>query len=417
MSAAVKQSEPKKVSSRQKWYQETSGAAAAYAVNGTGKPPAEESKPEKPRPKPNNTTEFLAGPSKPGKCTHGVRRCGASDVDHVGRMLTDEYLMSDECARNGRSGGGGGGRSGGGGGFGGGGGGGDGARKPKHAAQKEHLTAACAVAVPDPEARCGVRMTHTAEPMDAPYFEDNDPRPPRDVPPPVGKKLFAEHLKKRDPYREVDRLEKERQARERGELPPEPVKTFRSNKANKSVNVTNLGAYTAEELHEPVKNRGEWGPRKWTAPDPPPRRKPAIAPINTTAKQEHDVLGNGRFGHAEEPAVTGKAKGACRPPHDSANLFAGAPKRKELPPPPPPRKQRQSNVSKPSQGARDDLLRYYDPTVDSTDDFKIPPPKKQPSKSNVECNPTERPRSTGKAMSRYSCNRDETGNVWNQTQE
>ncbi|CAM44368.1 conserved hypothetical protein [Leishmania braziliensis MHOM/BR/75/M2904] len=187
---------------------------------------------------------------------------------------------------------------------------------------RDGLTNNCIVTAPEVPWRCGVRITHPQGAMEAPYFEDNDPRPPRDVPAVTGKR----HVK--PPYKDAKMF---------GQVPPPaegeedefhsilPPCHKTSNKANESVDVLNLYCYTADELNEKPQPYKQLGPRKCGAPELPPKKPPVIKHIDTPARQEHDVLGTGRWGFPEKQVPRGLARGLCRPRHDTANLFYGGP--------------------------------------------------------------------------------------------
>jgi hypothetical protein len=339
---------PEYVSARQRARNNTSGVNVSRVLR--GQPPAREGDEVRPNtgrrhgnaPHDNYASprEFFSGPRQPPRQCTGIRRNPDANRDTVGLMLTDEYLMMNsgvnsgaarggqsygEAARGGQSYG-------------------DAARRgqgasrardaykahraaatnahPKqHGGYREGLTYNCIVTAPEKEWRSGVKITHPQEPMDAPYFEDTDPRPPRDSPAVTGKR----HV--RPPYKDAKMFgqvpppkEGEEDAAFQSSLPP-CRKT--ANKANESVDVLNLYCYSPEELREKPQPYKQLGPRKYVAPDMPPRKPPMIHPINTPAKREHDVLGTGRWGVPEKEHPRGLAKGSCRPPRDTANLFRG----------------------------------------------------------------------------------------------
>lgn len=345
------------LSARQRARNNTSGINVSRVLR--GQPPVHESDEAQPNggrrrgnaPHDNYASprEFFSGPRQPPRQCSGIRRNPDANRDTVGLMLTDEYLMMNNGAnpaaagrpgypRQGQSTADGqptarGAQS-----YGIAARRGQGATRAREAAKAhkastknqakrtpcsyhDGLTNNCIVTAPEKEWRSGVKITHPQSGMDAPYFEDNDPRPPRDPPAVTGKR----HV--RPPYKDAKMF---------GQVPPmteeELAATFQStlppchktaNRANESVDVLNLYCYSPEELSEKPQPHKQLGPRKYVAPDMPPRKPPMIQPINTPAKQEHDVLGTGRWGRPEKEHPRGLGRGLCRPPHDTANLFRG----------------------------------------------------------------------------------------------
>ncbi|CAD2213196.1 hypothetical protein AGDE_13701 [Angomonas deanei] len=343
--AAAQPAEKREMSVRQRGLASRNGAAAGSIIYGKPDPQASKEKKAQPRRNPqashySSPSEFLGGPSKPGKVNTGIRRNENANKDSVGFMLTDEYFMSG--AQNKRT------------------------DKPKVSRHnKSAMTHGLQVTEEPPPFRSGCKITHVQGPMDCPYFEDNDPKPPRDEPAPTGKR----HVKPR--RNKDDQIFLEPGSPDAKPLP----KTNRTCKANKSVDVTNLSRYTAEELKEAPERQTVLGPRKFVAPDMPPAKPPAIKPINTAAKQDHDVLGDGRFGKPEEAKPAGKGQGSCRPPKQQANLFAG---------PPPKKKGGRGSLAPESKG---NILKYYDPATDNAADFAPPPSRHRENKSNKESKP------------------------------
>ncbi|CBZ26445.1 conserved hypothetical protein [Leishmania mexicana MHOM/GT/2001/U1103] len=341
--------EPAGLSSRQRARKNRSGENAARVIRGLDLlSDSGERRPNTGRlhcPPPHNNfsspREFFAGPSHPPRLFTGIRRYPNGNRDSVGAMLTDEYFMTnyDDSTITGRNGGAlrrGSSRSpmrGGSGAYGSVAKRGEGALRQKKAHRRANsingataqfrcrdgLTNNCIVTAPEAPWRCGVKITHPQGGMDAPYFEDNDPRPPRNVPPVTGKRHVPPPQKDAKMFGQVP-PPKEGEDVFQSSLPP-CHKT--SNKANESVDVLNLHYYTADELNEKPHPVKQLGPRKCESQELPPRKPPVIKPINTPAKQEHDVLGTGRWGFPEKEHPRGLARGLCRPPHDTANLFYG----------------------------------------------------------------------------------------------
>ncbi|KPA81724.1 hypothetical protein ABB37_04021 [Leptomonas pyrrhocoris] len=413
---------PEYVSLRQRTRNNTSGANVSRVLRGEA--PVRECDEVRPNagrrhgnPPHNNFAtprEFFSGPRQPPRQSSGIRRNPDANRDSVGYMLTDEYLMTDNGANGSANGGGaqsygapakrGQGAS--------------RARDAHNAANKsaasapggyrDGLTYNCIVTAPEKEWHSGVKITRPQDPMDAPYFEDTDPRPARDAAPTTGKRHVRAPYKDAKMFGQVPLLKEGEEGFDNG-LPP-CHKT--SNRANESVDVLNLYSYSPEELSEKPQPKPQLGPRRFDAPDAPPRRSPMFRPINTKAKQEHDILGTGRWGVPEEEHPRGLARGSCRPPRSTANLFSGG-----IPPAEDsaeggrgkkradpvfndadrPRKA----LSKKNAGTPD-LLRYYDPTVD-------PKPAPRPTKRNGqrvnqethEPTPSET-RPTGKGRGEFS---------------
>lgn len=375
---------PEYVSARQRARNNTSGVNVSRVLRGQA--PANEGDEVRPStgrrhgaaPHANFSSprEFYSGPRQPPRQSSGIRRNPEANRDTVGLMLTDEYLMmnsgvnggsnnrgaqarpatagangaaaNSQPARGGQSYGAAAKR-------------GQGSTRARDAykasrednnhavsaahapgGHREGLTYNCIVTAPEKEWRSGVKITQPQGGMDAPYFEDTDPRPPRDAPAVTGKRHVRPPKKDAKMFGQVPPpKEGEEDLDIQSSLPP-CRKT--ANKANESVDVLNLYCYSPEELSEKPQPYKQLGPRKYVAPDMPPRKQPMIHPINTPAKQEHDVLGTGRWGVPEKEQVRGLARGSCRPPRDTANLFRGGVARNEESEP-------QSNQSAPRRDA------------------------------------------------------------------
>lgn len=373
------------ITARQRARNDRGGKATSALIYGTSNPNA------MPEPEPvkkvtknpqkdnyRNPSEFYAGPSQPGK-VHGARRNEAAQKDTVAVLLTDEGLMSAGPGGEGgvpfatrRKRGGGGGFTEGGygeaippGGF--------GPNKVPKAplAERTNVDYVCHPVNPDPQWRSGVKMTHAAEPMDAPFFEDMDPKPARETNQVSGKRRIRGHQERRnpvilDPSKPLNAEEKAAAAA--------PTTSRKTNRANQSVNVMCLNAYSADQLHEPRPIYRPQGPRKFTAPDMPPAPHSRVTAIKSHAKDEHDVLGTGRWGTPEEPKHEGVGKGSCRPKYDSANLFAGDQRQIKRRNWVPPSEARKPTAQQKKQGGQPNLLKYYDPNIDPTMEQAKPKP-------------------------------------------
>ncbi|KPI90557.1 hypothetical protein ABL78_0317 [Leptomonas seymouri] len=376
----------------------------------------------------SSAREFFSGPRQPPRQCSGIRRNPDANRDTVGHMMTDAYLMGsdakgsvagqngeqsrraaaarDEPASQGAQPYGVAAKR------------GEGATRArnelnaKRAAaynntarapngSREGITYNCIVTAAEKEWRSGVKITHPQGPMDVPYFEDNDPRPARDVPTATGKRRVRPPYKDAKMFGQMALLPEGEEGKD-NEKVLQPCHK-KANKANESVDVLNLHCYSAEELSEKPQPHKQLGPRKYVAPDMPPRKPPMIHPINTVAKQEHDVLGTGRWGVPEKEHPHGLARGSCRPPHDTANLFGGD-KRKRRALPVPTDSNHPSKVLSKKNAGSPELLRYYDPNVD-------PKPVPNATKRNGQrCNletrellPSER-RPTGKGRGEFAKN-------------
>ncbi|GET93684.1 hypothetical protein, conserved [Leishmania tarentolae] len=341
--------EPASMSTRQRARQNRSGENAARLLMGMDlanedaerKPNTGRQHCAAPRNNFSSPCEFFGGPRHPPRMVTGIRRNPNSNADSVGMMLTDEYFMkgSDNVsagpnrgAQRRKS-------SYGSASFANGAYGapakrGEGQAREKKARRKinsknassgpfhcqDGLTNNCIVTAPEAPWRCGVKITHPQGVMEAPYFEDNDPRPPRDTPPVTGKRHLKPPHRDAPMFGQIGHLTETEEEQMQGVLPP-CHKT--SNRANESVDVLNLHCYTADELNERPQPFKQLGPRKCSAQELPPKKPPVIRPINTPAKQEHDVLGTGRWGSPEKEQPRGLGRGSCRPPRDTANLFHG----------------------------------------------------------------------------------------------
>lgn len=453
MTQVAASQQPAPMSAQQRARKSRSGENAARAILGMN-PVNEEAEQRQtvgrypvpgPRGNYSSPTEFLAGPRQPPRMSSGIRRNPNANTDSVGRMLTDEYFMSPEAGAGNRRRG----------------------AAPKSATEAPEAAASygaaakrgegaarnkknrgnnaagstgairyrdglannCSVTAPEKEWRSGVKMTHAQEPMDAPYFEDNDPRPPRDAVSITGKRRVPPPVKDAKLFGQAPPPKKNGEDDGPNDLPP-CRKT--ANKANESVDVLNLYCYSADELNEAPVPYKQLGPRKFVALDMPPAKPVAIKPINTPARQEHDVLGTGRWGVPEKQQPRGVARGACRPPRDTANLFAGgikpAPEDEKSTSGPrssrrvePYRASSRSGSAKkredpvfdpdfhPSKqlskknAASPNLLRYYDPSVDPT---PAPGPKHPVPRSNLECkaDDSNTPNHRGRGRGEFSNN-------------
>lgn len=367
----------------------------------------------------SSPTEFFGGPRDPPRTIRGIRRNPDGNRDTVGYCLTDEYLMrrggpaganggaaEEEAPSYGATAARGGGaaraaaaRA--------------AAAKTMHSGNgkyhKDGLVNNCIVTAPEAPYRSGVRQTHQQTGMDAPYFEDTDPRPPRDKNPASGKRHVKSRAKESDIFRNPGPIAE-------GEDPADYMtqSRFKANRANESKDVLNLYCYSAEDLNEKPQPYKQLGPRKFVAPDMPPAKPPVIKPINTAAKQEHDVLGTGRWGIPEKERPHGLGRGSCRPPRDSANIFApprqpksndpwasaagttgGAGKAKKRPDAVFPES---SHIRTKKQPGNGDILRYYDPAVDAA---PASGPKRPASRSNIESRP-EKEQPSGRARGVYA---------------
>ncbi|EPY16443.1 hypothetical protein STCU_11258 [Strigomonas culicis] len=333
------------MSARQRGVKSRSGVEASKLMR-TAQPQTEEEERRPVRRNPQVTghfssaSDFHAGPRKAGNINKGIRRFQASDEDHVGYMMTDEFAMSNAGAVK--------------------------AKIRPH--DRSALNAGCGVMTEEAAFRPGHRITHPEAPMDAPFFEDNNPKGPRDAEAPAGKRRV------KPPVKEQASL-----------IRPQPVDAddaaavqthsiTRSYKSNKSRNVMTLAKYTGEELNEAPQRELVLGPRKFVAPDVPPLRNPTLRQINTHAKDEHDVLCNGRFGKPEPVAPQGKAHGSCRPLKQQANIFAGCTTTQE---------HKSADVPAPKV-QRDNILRYYDANLDNPVEFSGEKQRLARNRTNIE---------------------------------
>lgn len=481
---------PEYVSARQRARNNTSGVNVSRVLRGQA--PANESDEVRPNtgrrhgnaPHGNYASprEFYSGPRQPPRQSSGIRRNPEANRDTVGYMLTDEYLMMNSGVNGGsNTRGGGAARPGsapaggnangqparGGQGYGAAAKRGQGTARARDAynasrasnnqavaaahapgGHREGLTYNCIVTAPEKEWRSGVKITHPAGGMDAPYFEDTDPRPARDAPAVTGKRHVRPPQKDAKMFGQVPPPKEGEEAEAIQSCLPPCRKS--SNKANESVDVLNLYCYSPEELSEKPQPYKQLGPRKYVAPDMPPRRQPMIHPINTPAKQEHDVLGTGRWGIPEKEHPRGLARGACRPPRDTANLFRGgiapaeesaprsyqpAPRRGSVEAPSERRSSRQVEpfrvdlrggspkkrpdpvftdadrprkiLSKRNAGSPD-LLRYYDPNVDPKPAQS--PPNRNGQRANQETREltAAEKRPSGKGRGEFASNNRDT---------
>lgn len=309
---------PKEESPQQRSSFQRSGVNAKKAILGIQTASEEKAAQPKVKKQPGNfssPTDFNAGPQGPGNITHGVRRYDDADPDMVAYMLSEKFYEStDGCEK-----------------------------KNKNLGGADHVDNKCYPVKPEPPFKTGVKILKVSEGPDAPYFEDGNPQPPRpeDYERPPGKKTYLSH---RANPPETSFI-----------YPPTemPPPTY-GNRKNHSRDVTNLGQYAPEELHESTVHRWNFGPVKWTAPEMDyPKRKCVIKPIYGRNSEDHDVLGNGRFGEAPEEHRKGVADTEFHP-KDQANLI-----------PFPPQPHQQTRPVK-----QDKIFKYYDPTRDDPSKFK-----------------------------------------------
>lgn len=305
-----------------------SGTAVANLMHGNGSAkPEEQSAPHsiRSRPQRNNFSsprDFFAGPSKPGAVTHGIRRYGAHDQDMVGKMLTDDYLMSKMEVNK---------------------------RVHEPHAQIDN---ACNVLTAEQPYRRGTKMLNSAQQLDAPYFEDNDPKPPRDTSAPVGRKHFKAH-ERHNIFAGEAAPTTDTAATEA----PAPAHAATKYKSNRSYDILHLDRYKAEDLNEVRASNRQHKICKAAAPEMPLAKKPAVRRVFAHAKEEHDVLGTGRFGKPEATPCTGVAHVASRGKNGALNIFA---------PPPSQRQQQEQHHSRLAKATNtNSLLRYYDPAIDA----------------------------------------------------
>lgn len=396
--------QPHDITARQRGRADRSGKGASSAMYGKGTEPEQQVvKHTTPNPRKDNyknPSEFYAGPTKAGKI-HGVRRNESADKDTVAFLLTDEGLMTGDPnappTRSGRfshrHGGGYGGAAGG--------------KSSKVApAERENLNHACAPTVDEPAWRPGVKMTHCSGGMDAPYFEEMDPKPAREVPPPSGRR----HLKP-FPHKNNNFIIDPTKPMTAEEIDNYPSMSHKTNKANESVNVLCLNRYTPAQLNEPPQPKIHLGPRKWTAPDMPPKPKPHFANTKSRAKDEHDVLGTGRWGTAEVPRPEGVGKGACRPKHDTANLFGGDPRQMRRRSWVPPNEVHPLTAQQRKRAGQPNLLKYYDPGLDGA--MAQPAQKPHGNRSNEESKGEAAAYRAGRAPGAFSKNGHSTNkSLW-----
>lgn len=304
----------KEMTPKQRMLYNRSGINAKKAILGKRSEIQEEEAPQhKVKHQPSNfasPTDFYTGPSKPGSITTGVRRCEESEVDTVGYMMSDDFFEStDGCEI-----------------------------KKKNLGSKDNVDNVCFPVRPEPPQTTGVKQVKSPEVMDAPYFEDNNPKPPREEDVPHGRKVYPDTHDTSFVYPN-----------------PRPYKQpVHGNRKNESVDITNLGRYTREQLHEEPEDGAHYGPVKWHAPGMDyPVRRPAIRQVNGKCNECHDVMGTQRFGRAPEQHNTGVAK-VPPPVKDTKNLIPTVPAPQE--------------PTKPIK--QDKLLRYYDPTHDDASKFK-----------------------------------------------
>lgn len=311
--------EEKEQSVKQRSQYQRSGVNAKKTILGlqAGPNPGEEPKPTVKK-QPGNfssPTDFYAGPQEPGQILGGVRRFDDAEQDNVGYMLSEKFYEStDGCDT-----------------------------KKKNLGGHDNVDNKCFPLKPEPPLRSGVKPIKAHEEMDAPWFEDGNPQPPRegDEAAHAGKKVYPDHWANAHETTFI--------------YPPQhAAPPSNGNRKNHSKDVTNLGQYTAKELNESEVHRWNFGPVKWTAPGMDyPKYKPVIKPINSRCTECHDVLGNGRFGEAPVEIRNGVANTEFHP-KDQENLIP-------FPPPPP----QQTRPAKP-----DKIFRYYDPARDDASKFK-----------------------------------------------
>lgn len=270
-----------------------------------------------PRPVNNNKshfkspTDFYAGPTQPGRVTGGPRRYDGVNTDRVGYTLTDEYLNAPTDY---------------------------GPVKP--VGGPEHVDNSCYPVYAEPKSRAMVKQFEYDKGLDAPYFEDHNPKPPREAPKVDSIKSFPE--KTNAPTGFI--------------FPPAPQRSqpLHGNRKNESKDLLNLNHYSAAQLneHEPHRLVGKV---KWDAPAMDyPKRRPMIRQVNCSATQCHDVLGTERFGHRDEEEPRGVKTVDDYPYKDQEPLIAYVEPHKQEP-----RPVKQSN-----------MLRYYDPSIDDISKFQ-----------------------------------------------
>eukprot|EP00796_Vickermania_ingenoplastis_P006723 gene6723-4818_t len=308
----------KEMSAKQRMLYNRSGVNAKKAILGT-QPAVENGEVVKPKVKkqPGNfssPSDLYAGPQGPGKVTGGVRRYEDRESDNVAYMLSEEAQAADNCPP-----------------------------RKKNLGQKDLVDNNCFPLKPEKPAPCGVKIIKGQDPMDAPWYEDNNPKPPRegDDAPLAGKKIFPNNYANAHDTTFV--------------YPPQQVHKPPpgGNRKNQSRDVTNLARYSPEQLAEKPEIHGHFGPVKFRAPEMDyPVRKPAIKQVHNRATACHDVMGTERFGKAEEPRVSGVAKTAFTPKET----------KQMMPFPDPPQQQ-----ARPVK--QDKLFRYYDPNMDDASQF------------------------------------------------
>lgn len=257
-----------------------------------------------------NPTDFYAGPSDPGRVLGGPRRYDGMNVDSVAYVMTEEYQAYSEP------------------------------RGPiKPVGGPQHIDNNCYPFQHEPKPRLLVKQIHEKEGLDAPYYEDNNPKDARDEKPVNSVKIFPERT-----HQTTNLV-----------FPPPPAKEqpLHGNSRNKSKDLLNLHQYSAAQLHEKEPHRVV-GPRKWVAPEMDyPKRRPGIRPIKSSCTDCHDVMGTERFGHRPE-IVHGKvAVVADYPYKDHTPLYQYV----------------ESQPGEPRPVKPNTLIRYYDPAIDDVSKF------------------------------------------------
>lgn len=289
--------------------------------------------------------DFFGGPKGPGKVTSGTRRCKKNDGDSVGAMLTDEYALA-ACEF----------------------------KRVNHE-RPCCLTNTCGVITPEAPHRSSVRMNAHNESMDAPYYEDNDPKPQRDPQPAAGRK----HYKIPDSAFRVGRDPEEYASRQ---TRPESrsCKGGCTNRINRSVNVLTLAQANPDEVKEARPCSRQHWVAKYEAPNMPPARRPTIRRVCVPANEVHDVL-------CSKPHDQGAQRNESNTHHVrqgvqrcTFNIFAPAPE-----------------VAQPKSAPRVcNILNYYDPARDQR--IEAPPTRAGAARNNKqtqEAPPPPRGRNSG----------------------
>lgn len=256
-------------------------------------------------------TDFYAGPTQPGRVLGGPRRYEGVNSDRVGYTMTDEYLNAELDY---------------------------GPIKPVGGPQ--HVDNTCHPVYPEAKPRAMVKHLQDEKGLDAPYFEDHNPKPPREAPKVEALKSFPEKTHAPTGFLFPP--------------PPERSQPLHGNRKNESKDLLNLKQYSAKQLNEKEPHRLV-GKVKWDAPAMDyPKRRPMIQQINCPATQCHDVLGTERFGHRDEPEPHGVKAVEDYPYKDQDPLIAYVEPVKQEPKP----------------VKTNNMLRYFDPSIDDISKFK-----------------------------------------------